>query len=196
MMFDALISEPETTIGKIMRVLNVDPPNRLSDSITEIEKFLEPDLKHFKQKPDEEDNELPDSIADYFQALSRVAGRESIEADDILRLDHIKDSFIRDYRFFYNSEVVQIERTLFAMNKEVDRMNKEVDRMNKEVFDKNRIIEETRALVRNREYEIGIILNSTSWRITAPFRSVMTRVKRTFGKIWVPFRKAVMRHEL
>jgi len=103
--FDRLISDPEGSIHQISKRLTIQFPQAYEDVKSDVEKFLEPALKHHQYKTPEKNTSMPKLIIDYYELLKAASQKTKLITDDLSRIDTIKTEFGEIRSYFYSHEL-------------------------------------------------------------------------------------------
>ena len=152
--FDDLIEDPGKVLNNIADILDIRFPKDFSAVRNNIEVFLDRGLKHHNVETDTLSDYSLGVIFDYYNLLSSFACRRTISDNEIMRVDTIRESYFKVHNFFYYRELrewIKEERKI--------------------IFDLKNILHEKDSQVLELEQQLEVLLNSRSWRITAPLRS-------------------------
>ena len=164
--YDDLMMDWRETIRSAAAHLDVVFPTWNTAAEREIQSFLQSTLRHqvYSCKDLQAREDISDWIKITFKAVRALAHGGG--ADEISRLDHVFEAFKEGQRTF-GSLMAQAERSTQYLSQEL----KELATVGEErIAALEAGLSVARQLATQREHRIGAMLNSNSWRITAPLR--------------------------
>lgn len=173
--FDRLLTETEKTMAHIGEAFGLDFPGLSANLVPITKEFLDPHLKHNNIADMESGDERFAELFQFYRILSGLTSGDSREAEALERIDGLREKFYRSREVFYHDELITERATLESMGKELEEKNQRILEKDALINDKDRLL-----AVKNRQ--IAELLNSTSWRFTAPFRYGIRMIKMLYKK--------------
>jgi GT2 family glycosyltransferase len=166
--FDELLKDPEKTINHISKILGLTFLKDYNEVKDEIERFLEPSLKHHTFKMGEINEDLLEPIVGYHRLLLNLTDKERISNVDLLEIDNVREKFLNIYRLFYHENVVTLYRQMNQTITERDQIIAERDLLSDTL---NLIYQSNFWKIANKYYEIRD--NTSIFRYTYKFLRVI-----------------------
>ena len=183
--YDMLLSEAHTVVDALGDMLGVSWPRRLSiGAQVEIDEFLSSDLRHHRTDDAKllANPRLSHWIPLSFEIFDRWS-RAEMSAADTAKLDHIRTSFDEASPAFSRAlavtqrEITRLGQTVTERDGEITRLGQtvterdgEITRLGQTVTERDGEITRLGQTVTERDHQIEALLNSRSWRVTAPLR--------------------------
>ena len=149
--FDELLRDPEKTINYISTIFGVTFPKAYNEVRDDIERFLEPSLKHHTFKMAEIHKDLSGSIIDYHRLLLNLTYKEQISDLELSEIDDVKEQFLKICRLFYHEDAVTLHRQMNQIIAERDQIIAERDLLSDTL---DAIYQSTFWKVANKYYEM------------------------------------------
>ncbi len=105
--FDELLRSPGKIIGSLSGMFGINFPRSYTDTDNEIVSFLDPNLKHHREDSPGSAGCLPQDILDYYHILVNSNLTDKIGADELLKIDLIREKFFQTCRLFYDKVVIR-----------------------------------------------------------------------------------------
>lgn len=184
-----LLANWQSTLQTAADRIGITWPRAPQDAKTDIDAFLAPELRHHTAPPDDT---LPPNVARLYHSL--LASAKSGEIDTAA-FDEVRTEWLSK-PIFYLSGVVREERkwrvlaedTATQQNEIIIRQNNIREDSERQYFALKQAhdslavaLEQAEGIklqLRQKEAELNALYNSRSWRITAPLRWVLGRMKK------------------
>ncbi|TKI69923.1 hypothetical protein FCU45_04745 [Sulfurimonas crateris] len=162
--FDTLLGETEQTVKQIDDFLNTDLFEAYIKNKTEINSFLEPNLKHNNLDKLALQKGIRFVLEDFLNLYHQDLNSVSKETFDAMR--HKND----EIRRFYSACTLDLKIELDNAKNELDNAKNELNNTKKELSSAN-------IAMQALKQELAMVYESKSWKITKPLRIIKTYIK-------------------
>jgi hypothetical protein len=104
-----LLKDPERTLDRISRALDVRYPKTWRDAQRDIKAFLDPRIKHHTRLDDSFGDGLSSLIKDYYLILLQFSGIDAPDSEKLTEIDRIRTEYIDNHTLFYDRGIRDID---------------------------------------------------------------------------------------
>lgn len=183
--YDRFLADWQNELKRCADELSVAWPADYTELKARMNEFIKPGLRHSQSGLKElKESGAPKPVIELY-ALLEAALQPGFAPGGFFgeKLAALASEY-NDYAIMFKNDMEamwEFRRAVPALNAEIHRLNQEkariTDEMNRQIEEKNRQIEEKERRIEDKDRQIELLLNSVSWKITAPLRKALGILK-------------------
>ena len=131
--FNEMLKKPEKSLNRISLALRINFPKNWQEAESDLEKFIESDLKHFNYDDHALEKDFMPLVTNYYQLLIELCHVRRISEKKLLEIDKIREKYNKIHGLFYNQnlkEEISLKKQIDELEIRTQVYDKELARIN------------------------------------------------------------------